>query len=66
MQAGLPVGAVAHLSVPPKVVVLGEEAGLPEVEPLEVVLVRSAASRNRACDAFTDAILDEAAGGLPG
>lgn len=60
VEAGLGIAAVTQMSVPPNVSRLGEVDGLPPVEPLDVILVRSAKSYNAPCDALAQAILEDA------
>ncbi|MEQ8397473.1 LysR substrate-binding domain-containing protein [Thalassobaculum sp.] len=61
VEAGLAVAALARCSVPPGVAILDQRHGMPPIENLEVVLVRSAASHRPACDALADIIRDELA-----
>ncbi|MHA7775011.1 LysR substrate-binding domain-containing protein [Roseibium sp. M-1] len=63
VEAGLAVAAVAQMAVPPTVSIVGEAQGLPRIEPLDIILVRSLSSRSAACDALADALLEGA--GLP-
>lgn len=60
VEAGLAIAGVTEMSVPPNVTRLGEVDGLPPVEPLDVILVRSANSYNAPCDALAQAILKDA------
>ncbi len=60
VEAGLAVAAVARMAVPPGVVRLDERHGLPVVEPLEIILVRSRTAVSAACEALASAILEGA------
>lgn len=60
VEAGLAIAGVTEMSAPPNVTRLGEVDGLPPVEPLDVILVRSAKSYTAPCDALAQAILEDA------
>lgn len=60
VEAGLAVAAVAEMAAPADVARLCDKDGLPPVEPLDIVLVRSAGSNNAACDRLAEAILQSA------
>jgi len=59
VEADLAIAALARCSAPPTVQVLDERHGMPPIGDLEVVLVRSAASRRPACDALAEVILGQ-------
>lgn len=59
VEAGLAVAVVAQMALPPDVARLGPREGLPDVEPLDIVLIRSGTSNNAACDALAEAILEK-------
>jgi hypothetical protein len=46
----LSVVALTRCSVPPRLAILGEAQGLPKIEPLEIVVARSAKSDRPTCD----------------
>ena len=50
VDAGLAVIALTRCSVPSRLAVLGEAQGLPKIEPLEIVVARSAKSDRPTCD----------------
>ena len=50
LDAGLAVSALARCSIPERLTVLGERQGLPEIEPLDIVVARSAQSNRPTCD----------------
>ncbi|WP_133645138.1 LysR family transcriptional regulator [Paraburkholderia flava] len=50
VDAGLAVIALARCSVPSRLSILGEAQGLPAIEPLEIVVARSAKSDRPTCD----------------
>jgi DNA-binding transcriptional LysR family regulator len=50
VDAGLSVIALARCSVPARLTVLGGEHGLPVIEPLDIVVARSAKSDRPTCD----------------
>ena len=50
VDAGLAVIALARCSVPARLAILGEAQGLPFIEPLEIVVARSAKSDRPTCD----------------
>ncbi|WP_428651619.1 LysR substrate-binding domain-containing protein [Roseibium sp.] len=60
VEAGLAVAAVARMAVPPNVVRLGEKDGFPEVEPLEIILVKAKGTGSAASEALATAILEGA------
>lgn len=60
VEAGLAVAAVARMSAPVSVAHLTAADGMPGVEPLEIALIRSAASNNRLGDEMADAISQHA------
>ncbi|TPW27246.1 LysR family transcriptional regulator [Martelella alba] len=61
VEAGLAVAAVTRISVPSTVTQLGADDGLPEVAPLDVVLVRGSSSNNPVCNALADSVLESSA-----
>ncbi|MEM5435595.1 LysR family transcriptional regulator [Paraburkholderia diazotrophica] len=50
VDAGLSVIALARCSVPSRLAILGAEQGLPTIEPLDIVVARSAKSDRPTCD----------------
>jgi DNA-binding transcriptional LysR family regulator len=50
VDAGLAVVALARCSVPSRLAIYGEAQGLPHIEPLEIVVARSAKSDRPTCD----------------
>lgn len=50
VDAGLAVAALAHCSIPDRLSMLGDRYGLPEIEPLDIVVARSAQSNRPTCD----------------
>jgi len=60
VEAGLAVAAVARMAVPPSVERLGGEQGLPPVEPLDIILVRSKGAETAPCEALAEALLERA------
>ncbi|MBP0593694.1 LysR family transcriptional regulator [Paraburkholderia sp. LEh10] len=50
VDAGLSVIALARCSVPSRLAILGAEHGLPVIEPLDIVVARSAKSDRPTCD----------------
>jgi DNA-binding transcriptional LysR family regulator len=50
VDAGLAVVALARCSVPSRLAIYGEAQGLPAIEPLEIVVARSAKSDRPTCD----------------
>lgn len=63
VEAGLAVAAIAKMAVPQTVAIIGEDRGLPPVEPLDIILVRGRTARSAACDALAEALLEQAASG---
>ncbi len=59
VEVGVAVAALARCWVPRGVAILDQRHGMPPIENLEVVLVRSAASHRPACDALAQIIRDE-------
>ena len=58
VEAGLAIAALAKCSVPRHCKIVGRREGLPDLEPLEIVLVRSARSKTKPCDVLAD-LIDE-------
>jgi hypothetical protein len=50
VDAGLAVIALTRCSVPTRLAILGDAHGLPKIEPLEIVVARSAKSDRPTCD----------------
>ena len=50
VDAGLAVAALAQCSIPDRLSVLTGQYGLPEIEPLDIVVARSAQSNRPTCD----------------
>ena len=50
VDAGLAVSALARCSIPDRLSVLAGRHGLPEIEPLDIVVARSAKSNRPTCD----------------
>jgi hypothetical protein len=50
VDAGLAVIALTRCSVPSRLAILGDAQGLPKIEPLEIVVARSAKSDRPTCD----------------
>lgn len=50
VDAGLAIAALARCSVPERLSVLGARHGLPEIEPLDIVVARGAKSNRPTCD----------------
>ena len=59
VDAGLSVIALARCSVPSRLAILGAEQGLPVIEPLEIVVARSAKSDRPTCDYFAAQMLQD-------
>jgi DNA-binding transcriptional LysR family regulator len=59
VEAGLAIAPLARCAVPAHLSLLGQAQGLPEIEPLEVVLARSSKSRRPPCDFLADKIMSE-------
>lgn len=57
VEADLAVAALARCSAPPGVALLDARHGMPPIDDLEVVLVRSATSNRPACDALAEIIV---------
>lgn len=56
VEAGLAVAAVAQMSAPSSVAHVGKAEGLPDVEHLEVSLIRSVGSNNQLCEEMAETI----------
>ncbi|WP_138469304.1 LysR substrate-binding domain-containing protein [Poseidonocella sp. HB161398] len=61
VEAGLAVAAITRMSAPDTVMQLGAADGLPEVDPLDVALVRGPGSDNPVCDAMAEAVCESSA-----
>jgi DNA-binding transcriptional LysR family regulator len=59
VEAGLAIATLAKCSLPSHLVELSQNEGLPQLEPLEVVLARSARSGRPPCDFLAEQILAE-------
>jgi DNA-binding transcriptional LysR family regulator len=59
VDAGLAVAPLARCAVPAHLTLLGQAQGLPEIDPLEVVLARSSKSRRPPCDFLAEKIMSE-------
>jgi len=59
VDASLAIAGLAKCSVPERLLKLGREEGLPDLEPLEIVLARSADSRRPPCDYLAEQIFQE-------
>jgi len=59
VEAGLAIAPLARCAVPSHLVQLGQTEGLPKLNPLEVVLVRSARSARPPCDYLAELIVAE-------
>ncbi len=61
VEAGLAIAAVTRMSAPPSVTELAAD-GLPDIEHLDVALIRRAGSDDRLCDVMAEAIRQSAQG----
>jgi DNA-binding transcriptional LysR family regulator len=59
VEAGLAIAPLARCAVPAHLSLLGQAQGLPEIDPLEVVLARSSKSRRPPCDFLAEKIMSE-------
>jgi DNA-binding transcriptional LysR family regulator len=59
VEAGLAVAPLARCAVPAHLTLLGQAQGLPEIDPLEVVLARSSKSKRPPCDFLAEKIMLE-------
>ena len=59
VEAGLAVAPLARCAVPAHFSLLGQAQGLPEIDPLEVVLARSTKSKRPPCDFLAEKIMTE-------
>jgi DNA-binding transcriptional LysR family regulator len=59
VEAGLAIAPLARCAVPAHLSLLGQAQGLPEIDPLEVVLARSSKSRRPPCDFLAEKIRSE-------
>jgi DNA-binding transcriptional LysR family regulator len=59
VEAGLAVAPLARCAVPAHFSLLGQAQGLPEIEPLEMILARSTRSRRPPCDFLAEKIMAE-------
>jgi len=64
VEAGLAVAAVAQMAVPASVERLGRGLGLPAVDALDIILVRSRNATNAPCEALALALLEDPGNGL--
>jgi len=62
VEAGLAIAPLAKCSVPPHLVQLSQNDGLPQLDEIEVVLARSARSGRPPCDFLAEQILAEMRG----
>ncbi len=58
VEAGLAVAAVVQMAVPSTVEHVDQDRGLPPLEPLDIILVRSKRAESRACEALATALLE--------
>ncbi|TYC80035.1 LysR family transcriptional regulator [Stappia sp. BW2] len=58
VEAGLAVAAVVQMAVPPTVERVDHDRGLPPLEPLDIILVRSKGAQSSACEALATALLE--------
>jgi DNA-binding transcriptional LysR family regulator len=65
VDSGLAVAALTRCSVPPHVQILGRTQGLPPLEPMQVALLRSQASRGQPAVDVVEAEALQALQGLP-
>jgi DNA-binding transcriptional LysR family regulator len=59
VEAGLAVAPLARCAVPAHFSLLGQAQGLPEIDPLEVILARSSKSKRPPCDFLAEKIMSE-------
>ncbi|MFJ3044731.1 LysR family transcriptional regulator [Herbaspirillum chlorophenolicum] len=59
VDASLAIAALAECSVPDRLIKLGRDEGLPDLEPLEIVLARSSDSSRPPCDYLAEQIFQE-------
>jgi DNA-binding transcriptional LysR family regulator len=59
VDAGLAVAALARCSIPERLSVLAGRHGLPEIEPLDIVVARSAKSNRPTCDFLAARMLED-------
>jgi DNA-binding transcriptional LysR family regulator len=59
VDAGLAVAPLARCAVPAHLTLLGQAQGLPEIDPLEVILARSTKSKRPPCDFLAEKIMSE-------
>ena len=59
VEAGLAIAPLARCAVPAHLSLLGQAQGLPEIDPLEMVLARSSTSRRPPCDFLAEKIMSE-------
>ena len=59
VEAGLAIAPLAQCAVPERFSLLGQTQGLPEIDPLEMILARSSKSRRPPCDFLAEKIMAE-------
>lgn len=59
VEAGLAIAPLARCAVPERFSLLGQAQGLPEIDPLEMILARSSKSRRPPCDFLAEKIMAE-------
>ena len=59
VEAGLAIAPLAQCAVPERFSLLGQAQGLPEIDPLEMILARSSKSRRPPCDFLAEKIMAE-------
>ena len=59
VDAGIAISALVRCCVPQRLEVLGEAHGLPEIEPLDIVVARSAKSDRPTCDYLAEQMLQD-------
>jgi DNA-binding transcriptional LysR family regulator len=59
VEAGLAVAPLARCAVPAHLSLLGQAKGLPEIDPLELILARSTTSNRPPCDFLAEKIMSE-------
>jgi DNA-binding transcriptional LysR family regulator len=59
VDAGLAVVALTRSGVPPRLAILGEAHGLPAIEPLDIVVARSAKSDRPTCDYLAAQMIED-------
>jgi DNA-binding transcriptional LysR family regulator len=59
VEAGLALAPLARCAVPAHLTLLGQAQGLPDIDPLEVVLARSTKSKRPPCDFLAEKIMSE-------